>query len=478
MATILDLFKSKQTVGKNTDIYGLNGTTIIESRGVIDPSRDAALAASSPNAVADLIGSNISGLAGGTARRPSDTIFKDDGAIRKPVSFSRPTQALLRDAIDPNENYFVKRHPQPELLAAKIKNVIGNPGAAQSAAISVINKYGSKGAAKGFLDGLKKPVDRDTRYGKKFSDDGHGKTIKEDKIYSKFYKDSSGVIKERKDTASTSTGVTDEGNPIYKSKWEQINESVLRSATTPETKAGKTLEDLQKQNQAINTPFVLFKIYGKEGLANSNIILPGTISGLSEDSTPTINSFKYVGSPFNLYRYSGVERSLKFNLKMYFTNQEEKVSMKRNLDKLRALVFPDENISTIEYGKTGNYSPIVFNPNIAKLTINGLYNDLFVILDSLSISVDDNIPWVSLYDSMDASSIKPHPSVFDVSLSMKIIEHPSVKDKKFVYDKSSNDRNQYINYFTGLDEYQQELGNEKAQKERMAASILSGGLIK
>ena len=467
MATILDLFKSKQTVGKNTDIYGLNGTTIIESRGVIDPSRDAALAASSPNAVADLIGSNISGLAGGTARRPSDTIFKDDGAIRKPVSFSRPTQALLRDAIDPNENYFVKRHPQPELLAAKIKNVIGNPGAAQSAAISVINKYGSKGAAKGFLDGLKKPVDRDTRYGKKFSDDGHGKTIKEDKIYSKFYKDSSGVIKERKDTASTSTGVTDEGNPIYKSKWEQINESVLRSATIPETEKdpGATLKSLEKQNQPINTPYVLFKIYGKDGtngktgVANSNIILPGTISGLSEDSTPTINPFKYVGSPFNLYRYGGVERSLKFNLKMYFTNQEEKVSMKRNLDKLRALVFPDENISAIEYPNNGGYTPLAFNPNIAKLTINGLYNDLFVIMDSLSISIDDNVPWVSMYDSMDGSSIRPHPSVFDVSLSMKIIEHPAVIEtgidcnRKFVYDKSTLDKNQYVNYFTGLDEY-------------------------
>jgi hypothetical protein len=86
MATILDLFKSKQTVGKSTEIYGLSGTTLIESRGLIDASRAAALAVSSPNAVADLIGSAASGLIGGAANRPSDTIFKDNKPFTKPIS--------------------------------------------------------------------------------------------------------------------------------------------------------------------------------------------------------------------------------------------------------------------------------------------------------------------------------------------------------------------------------------------------------
>ena len=57
-------------------------------------------------------------------------------------------------------------------------------------------------------------------------------------------------------------------------------------------------------------------MYGKTD--NNVIILPGTISGLDEAFTPEINSFKYVGSPFNLYRYSGVERTLKFNFKTYY----------------------------------------------------------------------------------------------------------------------------------------------------------------
>jgi hypothetical protein len=31
---------------------------------------------------------------------------------------------------------------------------------------------------------------------------------------------------------------------------------------------------------------------------------------------------------------------------------------------------------------------------------------------------------------------------------MKIIEHPAIKDNKFVYGESKDDTNQYINYFT------------------------------
>jgi hypothetical protein len=33
---------------------------------------------------------------------------------------------------------------------------------------------------------------------------------------------------------------------------------------------------------------------------------------------------------------------------------------------------------------------------------------------------------------------------------MKIIEHPAIKDNKFVYGDSTEANNQYTNYFTGL----------------------------
>ena len=73
MATIKDLFKKQ-----NKDLYGLSGKLIIESRGLINPPRAAALLTSSPNALADMIGNQIGGLLKGSANRPSDTIFKNN----------------------------------------------------------------------------------------------------------------------------------------------------------------------------------------------------------------------------------------------------------------------------------------------------------------------------------------------------------------------------------------------------------------
>ena len=111
---------------------------------------------------------------------------------------------------------------------------------------------------------------------------------------------------------------------------------------------------IDQNNSTIQTPYVLFKLYGKKDQSSGNIILPGTISGLSEDFAPEINSFRYVGSPFNLYRYGGVERSIKFDVKLYYFDLPSRISMKRTLDKLRMLVFPDENISAIKYKNNDN----------------------------------------------------------------------------------------------------------------------------
>ncbi len=56
MATLKDLFKSKKK-----ELYGLSSGAIIESRGLINPPRGAALLTSSPDAIADLIGNQIGG---------------------------------------------------------------------------------------------------------------------------------------------------------------------------------------------------------------------------------------------------------------------------------------------------------------------------------------------------------------------------------------------------------------------------------
>lgn len=425
------------------DLYGIKGQALIESRGIIDIPREAALLASSPNAIADLIGNQASGMLGGSAKRPSDTIFKNDTVLAKPISLLNQTPELLKTAVEPGTSYFVKKHPAPGSMVNKLINAATNADAAQTLAIGAVKSLTGKMASNAYNKKHPKPPSH-YKYGTKWADDGTGKLLDKDKVYSKYYKDNqTGKLKERINTKAL---------PGEESSWDLINDSVLKSAAIPERVYGDTLKKLKEANKYINTPYVLFKVYGKE-TPNSDIILPGTILGLSEDFAPVVNSFKFVGSPFNLYRYGGVERTLKFSLKLYYTDLGEKVSMIRNLDKLKKMVFPDEDITSITYANGGT-SQLAFNPNILRLTINGLYDDIFVILDSLSISVDDNIPWVSMTQSSDGSDMKPHPSVFDVALSLKVIEHPAIDRGRlsFAYGESADEKNKYINYFTGLDE--------------------------
>jgi hypothetical protein len=445
--TIMSLFKQKQG-----EIFDLQSKVLIETRGVVDAKRTAALALASPNTVAGLVGSTAAGLIGGNANRPSDTIFPSPKVLAKPVSLTRPTQALLQNAIDPDKDYYVKQHPSPALLGplSHIKNIVTNPGAAQSAAIGVLNKYGGKGAAKRWLDGLKGNNNFAGQYGKKYSLNGRGKPISdtEDILYSTHYKVGEKLI-ERKKTQYTGDG----------SLWDRQNDNLILLKDDETT--NKIKEFIDKDQKIVNTPYVLFKVYGDTN-ANRQVILPATVTGISEEITPSINTFKYVGSPFNLYRYNGTERIIRFELKLYYTTEFEKKVMQKKLNLLKEYAFPDRNLTTIQY-QNGNYSPITFNPNILQFTINGLYNDLYCMMESLSLTIDDNVTWPSLDGiNPDGANLKsngakedetaPYPSVINVSISLKIIEHPSVKVTNGIstynYEGSDVEGNKYTNYFT------------------------------
>jgi hypothetical protein len=138
----------------------------------------------------------------------------------------------------------------------------------------------------------------------------------------------------------------------------------------------------------------------------------------------------------------GVERSISFSLKMYYTDNDTKLSMQKSLDKLRTLVYPEEDISVITYPTnsdgTLSYSPLGFNGNFIYLTVNGLYDDLFGLVESLSIEIDDAGVWATTSDNfMDGSDVKPYPTVINVSLGFKIINNPKIVENKYEYQFTS-----------------------------------------
>jgi hypothetical protein len=447
MATIQDLFKSQKK-----ELYGKENIRI-ESRGFIDPPRAAALLASSPNRIGDILGNQIAGALKGSANRPTDTIFKGTAFFRKPISLPAVTQALLRDSVEDGRSYFIKEAPSPNSIIGKIKQGASAPaGAIAMVAQKGLNKFGSKKGLQKLAKDLKTSTGAAKGFGTQQSrTELGGKTLQIDKKFSE-YKEVIGLDLKGKPEFSLLTG-------------DMVKSVVLR---TVEERAGwdggnthinerekyddlnKLKEDIKKYRVA-NQVWVLFK---KQG--NSSIIpFVGSITGLSEDIQSEWTNFRYIGSPFKVNRYLGVERSLKFNLKLYYTTVKEKGVMIKKINYLKSLTFPYEEISEMKYGGNTQTSQYAFSPNLVYLTIGDMYKDVYGYIESLSFSVEDNTVWPTA-DPNGKQEGRPliqrvaglnnddtlYPSVIDVSIDMKIIENHKTQ--------TSNDITKYKYNFDGL----------------------------
>lgn len=428
MATILDLYKDATKNKAENELYGKDSLRI-ESRGLVNVPRQVALLASSPNSVADLIGGQVAGLLGGNATRPSDTIFKDDKPFRKPVTVAGGLALIdgkVKDAIEPNTSYFVKQSPSPASFIQKVNQGTSNPlmTAANIAADALRNPLATKRSIQNIAKGLKKANESENEYGSKFSVDKYGnklsKTIKFSE-YNQFYGVEQNPITNRDEYVVRGTVERNKNKSV---SWDYVNDRIISNEVIPQNS-----ENPEKDaNKFFNTynPSVTTVQITQYGNKKSKLILPGTISGLSEDFSPDWINFKYVGSPFNSYRYTGIERSIKFNLKLYWVDDTSKEALKNNLDELRKLVHPYEEISTVTYGNRAD--ALAFSPNLLYLTITGLYTNLFGFLEELSFNIDDSVSWGNRPSRGSGDDYSyGYPTVIDVSLGFKIIPNFGIK---------------------------------------------------
>jgi hypothetical protein len=392
MATLLDLFKERKQ-----ELYGRVGTIYIDSRGIINPPRGAALLTSSPDGLTDVAGAQVAGLIKGLATRPSDTIYRNKIPLTKPVSITAVTNAQLRDVIEPGEKYFVKRTAAPNIVGGFIQGASNPQGAIANAAIQAANTYGSVKKLKKLVKQLREgPItipDNPEQYGTQFMPNTKfGNTVlAEDKLFSNWQRDETGKLVKR--------DVAKNWNLVGLNDRFEIAEGDVK-------KEEKTLRD---KGQV----YVLFK---KEG-NDFRIPFAAVLSGISEDVIPEWTSFRYVGSPFKVYKYIGVERSLKFELKIYYSTKSEKDIMIQKINYLKSLAFPFESISQITY-QDSPANQYAFSPNFVYLTIGDLYKNIYGHIESLSFNIEDNTTWPS-----ENSDDTIYPSVINVSVSMKIIEN-------------------------------------------------------
>jgi len=432
-------------------IYG-SETPRISLKGTVDPPRSLAVASAKYNGDPNAAGAkppllNLGSLLGGSANRPSDTIFDKKTGLsvaKGTLPASVGDHSAIRYAVEAGVDYNISKVPMgPNALKGVLKGDLNQMagkaiGAGIGAAKKAIGKAVTKLVTKKRKKGQKGPVppsDKTNKagllYGKLVDDNDKDKgRIKNSQYFTTYTTDAiknthypTGVVKREGDYLNLDT----------------INYQILR---TPYFESDAKLKETIK-NDRIAAPYIKIKPYGKE----YSIVFPATISGLSESINPEWNSFKYVGSPYNTHRYNGVERTISFEFKLYYLDSDTKYTLLSSLNSLKELAFPYNQVSSIKYADTE--VALAFAPNLIELSINGYYKNIFGFITQLEFSIDDATSWATVKPNMGSSSEldnQLYPTVIDVSFGMTVIENhnivtgrnPDVKVIRYNFDGMDN----------------------------------------
>jgi len=147
-----------------------------------------------------------------------------------------------------------------------------------------------------------------------------------------------------------------------------------------------------------------------------------SIDGISETFSPEWDPAKFIGNPFNYYTYSGIERSVAFNLKIMATSANELKNNWERLSFLASLTYPADYQSTTSY----------IIPPFIKFTLGDMYKGKEGFIESLSYTADDVAGWeIGLNRGMEKFKL---PKKIDVSLTIKFVESRSnTSDYKKLY---------------------------------------------
>lgn len=394
----------------------------IESKGSIDPARTIALNSSryvNLGKNIPIIGKLIGNLIGGSANRPSDTIFPANilgqGIVTAPpISINgQPINQNwdgLKYAVEAGKNYAVSQEPTTSnsltgLLKGTPSDIARNAvGAATGATKKAIGNLAvtaltskRKNLIGDLSDKLKNTNNLNT-------------LIKIPNTYEKpgsqFIKVKSGVF---------GTQLVDVKGLGIKERHNIIDNVLLKERTIDY----KRLQEIIKENTGNSLQYI--KIKNEE--TNTYLLFPATVTDVQDNMTPEWTAFKYVGSPFNNYRYTGVERKMSFDFRVYWIDNGDQLVMRDKLNLLRQLVYPSSNLTTIPLAGT-EYNPLVFKPNTIQLSIGGLYKNLKGFVSNLSITVPQDAPWATSNPNFLKENLNVvYPTFVDVSFEMTIIEN-------------------------------------------------------
>ena len=142
------------------------------------------------------------------------------------------------------------------------------------------------------------------------------------------------------------------------------------------------------------------------------------ITGLSETVSPSWNTNSFVGNPYKFYTYTGVERNVTFNLKMYCMSPYELAINWEKITRLTQLTYPFINKEKL------------MNAPIISFRIGDIYNSKEGFIESLTYTIPDDSTWET--DSQNGYL----PKFIDVAITIKFIEADGAQYKPYGYKLS------------------------------------------
>lgn len=166
---------------------------------------------------------------------------------------------------------------------------------------------------------------------------------------------------------------------------------------------------------------------------NQFLIFRATLTGINENINAEFNSKRYIGRTERVYTYVGADRKLSFNFTVFPYSAAELEPLWLKLNKLVGYCYP-------VYRSIGNVGQYMIPP-FTSITIGDMYSEVPGILESISITVDDETTW-EIRDSESALSfnqkeifnIAKLPRLIRIAISFAIINKTLPSANSAFYD--------------------------------------------
>ena len=128
-----------------------------------------------------------------------------------------------------------------------------------------------------------------------------------------------------------------------------------------------------------NPDFIKFMF--KDVTNNKYLVFRAILDGVSDSITPNFSDAQYIGRPDKLYTYTGTDRSVSFNFKVYPKSKQELPVLMEKLNYLVGMCYP-----SFTEGQR-------MRTPFMELTLGDMFNHTPGLLESLTLTVEDATTW-------------------------------------------------------------------------------------